>query len=116
MPANSRWDLIQRLKVKIVKSPGNGRLNSLSDPVLNVLRTVNFTDTAHLLLAYDSDNLVPVTTAWQVLRLQMEERPPIWTVAANILISTSGQPTMGGPRAWGLGEVLTTPHRKNASS
>jgi len=29
--------------------------------------------------------LVPVTTAWRVLRLQMEEQPPIWRVAANIL-------------------------------
>jgi len=32
MPANSRWDLIQRLTVKIVKNPGNGRLNNLNDP------------------------------------------------------------------------------------
>jgi hypothetical protein len=24
-----------------------------------------------------------------------------------------GQPTMGGPPAWGFGEVLTTPYRKN---
>ena len=37
MPANSRWDLIQRLRVKIIKNPGNGRLNNLNDPVLNVL-------------------------------------------------------------------------------
>jgi hypothetical protein len=28
--------------------------------------------------------LVPVTTAWRVLRLQMEERPPIWRVAVNV--------------------------------
>jgi len=28
---------------------------------------------------------VPVTTAWRVLRLRMEEWPPIWRVAANIL-------------------------------
>jgi hypothetical protein len=27
---------------------------------------------------------VPLTTAWRVLRLRMEERPPIWRVAANI--------------------------------
>jgi len=27
---------------------------------------------------------VPVTTAWHVLRLQMEEWPPIWRVAVNI--------------------------------
>jgi hypothetical protein len=29
------------------------------------------------------DKLVPVTMAWHVLSLQMEERPPIWRVAAN---------------------------------
>jgi hypothetical protein len=28
---------------------------------------------------------VPVTTAWRVLRLRMEERPPIWRVAVNKL-------------------------------
>jgi len=37
MPANSRWDLLQRLRVKIVENPGNGRLKNLNDPVLNVL-------------------------------------------------------------------------------
>ena len=31
------------------------------------------------------DKWVPVTRAWGVLRLRMEEQPPIWTVAANIL-------------------------------
>jgi len=31
------------------------------------------------------DKLVPVNTAWRVLRLLKEERPPIWRVAANIL-------------------------------
>jgi hypothetical protein len=30
----------------------------------------------------------------------------------DIIISSSGQPTRGGPSAWGLGEVLTTPLRK----
>jgi len=28
---------------------------------------------------------VPVTTVWRVLGLRVEERPPIWRVAANIL-------------------------------
>jgi len=28
---------------------------------------------------------VPVTTARRVLKLRIEERPPIWRVAANIL-------------------------------
>ena len=31
------------------------------------------------------DKWVPVTTAWRVLRLWMEGRPPIWKVAANKL-------------------------------
>jgi hypothetical protein len=31
----------------------------------------------------------------------------------SMLLSTRGQPTRGGPPAWGLGEVLTTPPRKN---
>jgi hypothetical protein len=31
------------------------------------------------------DNWVPVTTAWRVLRLRIEERPPIRRVVANIL-------------------------------
>jgi len=29
------------------------------------------------------DKWVPVTTVWRVLRLWIEERPPIWRVAAN---------------------------------
>jgi hypothetical protein len=28
---------------------------------------------------------VPVTTAWRFLRLLMEERPPVWREAANVL-------------------------------
>jgi hypothetical protein len=28
-------------------------------------------------------------------------------------ISSHGQPTQGGPPAWGLGVGLTNPHRKN---
>jgi hypothetical protein len=36
----------------------------------------------------------------------------IWKVATNILNKQSGQPTRGGPPAWGLGVRLTTPHRK----
>jgi hypothetical protein len=44
----------------------------------------------------------------------MEERPPIWRIAANILNKQSRKPTRGGPPAWGLGDVLTS-HRKNVS-
>jgi len=30
------------------------------------------------------DKSAPVTTAWRILRLRMEKRPPIWRVTANI--------------------------------
>jgi len=36
-------------------------------------------------MANGRDKWVPVTTAWRVLRLQMEERSAIWRVAASIL-------------------------------
>jgi len=45
----------------------------------------------------------------------MEEQPPIWRVAVNILNKQSQTADRGGPPAWGMGEVLTTPHRENAS-
>jgi hypothetical protein len=44
-----------------------------------------------------SGKCVPVTTAWRVLRLRLEERSPLWRVAANILNKQSGQPTWVGP-------------------
>jgi hypothetical protein len=47
------------------------------------------------------DKWVPLTTAWRVLRLRIEERPQIRRVAANILNSSRGQPTRVGPPAWG---------------
>ena len=36
-------------------------------------------------LSLSHDKWVPVTTAWRILKLQIEEWPPIWRVAANIL-------------------------------
>ena len=66
----------------------------------------------HLVHEYFLTVWVPVNTAWRVLRLRMEERPPIWRVAANKLNKQSRKPTMGGPPAWGLGEALTTPPRE----
>jgi len=55
----------------------------------------------------------PVTTAWRVLGLRKKKRPSVWWVAANVLNKHSGQPTRDCPPAWELGEVLTTPRRKN---
>jgi len=36
-------------------------------------------------MQYSQVMWVPVTTAWHVLRLRMDERPPIWRIGANIL-------------------------------
>ena len=56
---------------------------------------------------------VPLTTAWRILRLWMEERPPIWRVAANKLNKQSRTAYNGWSSSLGLGEVLTAPHREN---
>ena len=42
----------------------------------------------------------------------MEEWPPIWRVAANIVNKQSWTAKRGGPPACGLVEVLTTPPRE----
>ena len=55
---------------------------------------------------------VPVTTAWRILRLWMEEWPPIWRVAANKLNKQSRTADKGWSSSLGLGEALTTPPRK----
>ena len=54
------------------------------------------------------DKWVPVATACHVLRLRMEEQPPIWRVATDMLNNQLRT-------AWGLGKVLTTSHCKNVS-
>jgi len=68
---------------------------------------------AHLLGFVIRGSLSP--RAWRVLRLRMEERFPIWTVAANILNKQPRTAEKGGSPALGLGEVLTPPHLQNVS-
>jgi hypothetical protein len=63
-----------------------------------------------------SDSWVLAATVWRVLRLWIEERPTIWRAAANILTNSRGKPTRGGPLAWILSEVLTTPYSNNLTS
>jgi len=55
------------------------------------------------------ETCVPVTTPWRVLRLRMQELPPIWRLAANILTKHQQTADIGWSSTWGLGEVLTTP-------
>jgi hypothetical protein len=55
----------------------------------------------------------PVTTAWGVLRLRIEETASRYGGQLRIYwISSRGQPTVGGLPAWGLGGRLTNPHCK----
>jgi len=49
------------------------------------------------------DKWVPVTTAWRVLRLRTEERPPIWRVAANKLNKQSRTADEGWSSSLGVG-------------
>jgi hypothetical protein len=51
--------------------------------------------------------------AWCVLRLQEEELPSIWRVAANILNKQLRAAEKGWSSSLGVGWVVTTPHYKN---
>ena len=50
-----------------------------------------------------------VTTAWRVLRLQMEERPPIWRVAVNKLNKQPRTADEGWPSSLGVGRGANNP-------
>jgi len=52
---------------------------------------------------------VPVTTAWRVLRLRIEERPPIWRVAANKLNKQSRTADEGWSSSLGVGRCANNP-------
>jgi hypothetical protein len=49
------------------------------------------------------DQVVPVTTAWRVLRLRMEERPAVWMAAANIWNKQSRTADKGWSSSLGVG-------------
>jgi hypothetical protein len=86
------------------------------EPMSNSAPTVRILSKHLLSKSFSTrDKWVPVTTAWRVLGLRMGERRPIWRVAANILNKQSRTADKGCSSNLGLGEVLTTPHRKNVS-
>jgi hypothetical protein len=58
------------------------------------------------------DIILLLTTAFRVLRLRMEERPPDTERSANILNRQLRTADKGYPPASGLWEVLTTPRHK----
>ena len=52
---------------------------------------------------YKPCSWVPVTTAWRVLRLRMEELTPIWRVAANKSNKQSRTANKGWSYSLGVG-------------
>ena len=61
---------------------------------------------------------VPVTTAWRVLRLRMEERPPMWRVAANKSNKQSRTADKGWSSSLGVGRGAnnSSPWKKNVKN
>jgi len=49
-----------------------------------------------------------------VLRLRVEERSPIWRVAANILTKQYRTAERNGSLVWDLVEMLTSPYLKKS--
>jgi len=52
---------------------------------------------------YGCDKWALVTMAWCILRLQMEEQPPIWSVGANILNKQMQTAHKGWSSSMGVG-------------
>ena len=76
----------------------------IAEPLCNIQRI-------HLCLLYKY-NLwmwVPVTTAWRVLRLRMEEWPPIWRVAVNKLNKQPRTTDEGWSSSLGVGRGANNP-------
>ena len=67
---------------------------------------IEFTLTEH-------DKWVPVTMAWPVLRLRMEQWPPVWRVAANIFNMQSRTTDTRWSSSLGVGRGATFPHCKH---
>jgi hypothetical protein len=62
---------------------------------------------------YTSVKWVPVTTAWRVVRLRMEKRPPIWRVAANKLNKQSRTADEWWSSSLVVGRGANNPPREN---
>jgi hypothetical protein len=84
--------------------------------LLYILKQVNkFHYCSSVTHSFDHVKWVPVTMEWCILKLQLEERSPIWKVAKNILNKQLWTAIRGGPPVWGLYKGLTTHHHENIS-
>jgi len=68
-----------------------------------LMSTLSSSKINSVLCVYNRDKWVPVTTAWRVLRLRLEERPPIWRVAENILNKQLRTADIGWSSSLGFG-------------
>jgi len=62
------------------------------------------------------DRWAPVTTEWRVLGLRMEERPSVWSIAANVLNKQAVPDSrQGGSCSWGVGRGAnnSSPYQRN---
>ena len=90
---------------------GNATSNRTTKPLSFRSTLLTFNDLCGIQL---HDKPVPVTTPWSVLRLRMEERPPIWRVAANILNKQSWTADEGWSPSLGVGRGAnnTSPYKR----
>jgi hypothetical protein len=87
------------------------------DPRRHRYWKVTSTSTSHVCIAYFRRNVSVIsgsllTRYGATSGCGRRNGLKLWREAANIL-SCRGQPTRGYPPAWGLGEMLTTSHRKD---
>ena len=75
-------------------------MNWLTDTIFMIYLSCPFLSSN---ICTSCDKWVPVTTAWRVLRLRMEERRPIWRVAANKLNKQSRTVDKGWSSNLGVG-------------
>ena len=80
-----------------------GSIQAVSPMIFNPLKTRVQLQNLRMCGRTGSDKWVPVTTAWYILRLRMEERPPIWKVAVNILNMQSQTADKGWSYSFGVG-------------
>ena len=73
------------------------------NPVYASLRLIHATCPANpIIFDFINRRVLDDTKAWRVFRLRMEERPPLWRIAANILKKQSQTTDKGWPSSLGI--------------